>query len=93
MIMRLKGVVILLLLPFAAFASVKSEVIYPKNSAEDTDGVLSKKYWQMWEAEMPKIDADIEKYRKADAEVKLENADPNSLVKIDQISSEFAARK
>lgn len=42
---------------------------------------------------MSKIDADIEKYRKADTEVKLENADPNSLVKIDQISSEFAARK
>lgn len=89
MITKLKTVSILLLFPLAAFASVKNEVIYPKNSAEDTDGILSKKYWQMWEAEMPKIDADIEKYRKADAEVKLENADPNSPVKIDQITSDF----
>ena len=89
MINRLKNIVILSLLPFAALASVRNEVVYPKNSSEDTDGVLSKKYWQLWEAEMPKIDADIEKYRKADAEVKLENVALNSLVKIDQISSDF----
>lgn len=89
MIKGLKNIVILSLLPFAALASVRNEVVYPKNSAEDTDGILSKKYWQLWEAEMPKIDADIEKYRKADAEVKLENIAPNSLVKVNQISSDF----
>ena len=65
------------------------DIIYPKCAAEDTGNVLSEKYWKAWEAEMPRIDADIEKYRKSDAEVKLENPDPNSFVKIEQIKSEF----
>lgn len=65
------------------------EVVYPKCAAEDTGNVLSEKYWKAWEAEMARIDADIEKYRKSDAEVKLENPDTNSFVKIEQIKSEF----
>lgn len=86
---RIKSLVILCSLPLAAFGATVDECIYPKNSAEDTEGILSKKYWQQWEAEMPKIDADIEKYRKADAEVKLEDVAPNSVVKINQTTSDF----
>ena len=36
------------------------DIIYPKCAAEDTGNVLSEKYWKAWEAEMPRIDADIE---------------------------------
>ncbi len=62
---------------------------YPRTRDEDKDGIFSDKYWSIWEAEMPRIDADIEKYRKADAIVKLDDVLENSDVKIRQISSDF----
>ena len=57
--------------------------------------VMSEKYWSYWnEAVQAKIDADIEKYRKADIEVKIggegEDAVPvGTEVKVEQISSAF----
>ena len=63
--------------------------IYPKNRAEDKDGILTDKYWSYWEAVMPQIDADIEKYRKADVEIKLDDVAPNSDIKVKQLTSDF----
>ena len=57
--------------------------------------VMSKKYWDAWnDAAQAKIDADIEKYRKADCEVKIggegEEAVPaGTEVAVEQISSAF----
>ena len=57
--------------------------------------VMSKKYWDAWnDAAQAKIDADIEKYRKADCEVKIggegEAAVPaGTEVSVEQISSAF----
>ena len=57
--------------------------------------VMSEKYWSYWnEAVQAKIDADIEKYRKADVEVKIggegEDAVPvGTEVKVELISSAF----
>lgn len=51
--------------------------------------VMSKKYWEQWNDDaQKKIDADIEKYRKADASIVLDIPD-GTAVKVDQISSAF----
>ncbi len=62
---------------------------YPKTRAEDNEGVLTDKYWSYWETAMPQIDTDIEKYRKADAEVNLGELAPDSEVKVKQLTSDF----
>ena len=52
----------------AAFA--QSQPIFPRSQAEDTKGYMSEAYWKIWNAEeQARIDADIEKYRKADGEL------------------------
>ena len=72
----------------AAFA--QSQPIFPRSQAEDTKGYMSEAYWKIWNAEeQARIDADIEKYRKADGELVLENLGRNKSVKIEQISHEF----
>ena len=52
--------------------------------------VMSDEFYQIWNEDVQKaIDERIEKYRKADAEVKLENVKPGTDVKVEQISHEF----
>ena len=51
--------------------------------------VMSDRYWAIWNDEVQaKIDADIEKYRKADAAVEVD-APAGTEVKVEQISSAF----
>ena len=51
--------------------------------------VMSEKYWAVWNDEaQARIDADIEKYRKADAVVELE-APAGTVVKVEQLSHAF----
>ncbi len=53
-------------------------------------GVMSEQYWNYWNDDIQKeIDARIEKYRKSDAELTLKDVKPGSIVKIQQVSSEF----
>ena len=64
--------------------------VFPRSQAEDKNGYMSEKYWSDWnEKEQAQIDADIEKYRKADGELVLENIGRNRDVKVEQISHEF----
>ena len=52
--------------------------------------VMSDAYWQMWNDEVQqKIDHAIEKYRKADASVKLEDVPAGTEVRIEQVSHQF----
>ncbi len=53
--------------------------------------VMNEKYWQIWnDAEQAKIDADIEKYRKADCKVILEGEVPaGTEVKVEQLTHAF----
>ena len=51
--------------------------------------VMSDKYWEIWNDEVQaRIDADIEKYRKADAAVEID-APEGTEVKVEQVSSTF----
>ena len=77
---------------FALFAGgfAHAQYTFPRSHAEDTKGYMSEAYWKLWnEEEQARIDADIEKYRKADGEIILKDIRPNSKVKIEQISHEF----
>lgn len=56
----------------------------------DTRNVMSTAYWELWNPEVQKkIDADIEKYRKANAVLKFEDLEEGSEIRIEQISQDF----
>ena len=70
--------------------SVQAQIQFPRSQAEDTKGYMSEAYWKLWNPEeQARIDADIEKYRKADGEFSVVDIKRNSEVKIEQISHEF----
>ncbi len=70
----------------SAFCSVR----IPKNAAEDTDKIMSQKYWDVWNPEVQKkIDEDIEANRKADATVNVGKIKDGTDVAIEQISHDF----
>ncbi|MBR2032339.1 MAG: endo-1,4-beta-xylanase [Alistipes sp.] len=63
---------------------------FPRSFTEDKRGYMSEAYWKHWnEEEQAQIDADIEKYRKADAKLEIKDLGRNRKVKIEQISHEF----
>lgn len=66
----------------AAFVSV--------GSAADPESPMSEQYWEYWNDDVQKeIDERIEKYRKADCEFQLDDVKEGSVVKVEQISSDF----
>ena len=77
----------------------KSAQELPKNSAQETlqnsaqelpREVMSEKYWSFWnETAQKKIDADIEKNRKADAVLTLENVQPGTEIYVEQKTHDF----
>lgn len=71
-------------------ANVHAQVRIPKNAAEDTEGIMSEAYWAMWNPEEQKrIDEDIEKYRKADAVLRLGKVRKGTSVKVEQMDHGF----
>ena len=63
----------------AASAALAGTQKFPRSEAEDTDKLMSKEYWAIWNPEVQKkIDAEIEKNRKADAVVNLGEAAPTA---------------
>ena len=58
--------------------------------AQEKSPVMSEAYYKTWNDSLQNaIDANIEKYRKADAELILENVKPGSVVTVEQLSSDF----
>ena len=77
---------------FAIFAGgiAQAQQTVPRSLAEDTKGYMSKEYWSYWnDEEQARIDADIEKYRKADGEFVIENLGRKRDVRIEQVEHEF----
>ena len=82
----------ILAMAFAIFAGgiAQAQQTFPRSLAEDTKGYMSKEYWSYWnDEEQARIDADIEKYRKADGELVIENLGRKRDVKIEQVEHEF----
>lgn len=72
-------------------ATTHAQIIIPKNASEDTQGIMSEAYWQMWnDEEQARIDADIEANRKADAVFTTGKIKKGTTVKVEQIKSSFA---
>lgn len=85
-----KNILTLALALIVGGIAMAQEPQFPRSAAEDTKGYMSAEYWKIWNAEeQARIDADIEKYRKADGELKLENIGRKRDVKIEQIEHEF----
>ena len=73
---------------YKAMLNARQEV--PTTQKEDKEGIMSDAYWKRWDKKVQKkIDADIEKNRKADAVVDIPDAKPGTTVKIRQITSDF----
>lgn len=84
------GKTVLVMLAVMAVCAVRAEVKIPRSAAEDTDKVMSEKYWSYWNDDVQKkIDADIEANRKADASLKLDGAAKGTKVSVEQISHDF----
>ena len=63
---------------------------FPRTAAEDSEKIMSDQYWSYWTPEaQAKIDADIEKNRKADAQFAVGDIAPDTKVSVEQISSDF----
>lgn len=76
----------LALLPVA----VQAQVAIPHNASDDVNHVMSDVYWSLWnDSVQAKMDADIERYRKADATLMLPGVKKGTAVKVQQISSDF----
>ena len=66
------------------------EYKFPRSAAEDTEKIMSEQYWSYWNEEaQARIDADIEKNRKGDATLTLENIAKGSEVVVEQLTSDF----
>ena len=73
-----------------AITASAQQASFPRSQAEDTKGYMSEAYWKIWNnEEQARIDADIEKYRKANGELIIKDLGRKRDVKIEQISHEF----
>ena len=78
-----------LTLSFASLASAV-DIKIPRNASEDTDKIMTQKYWDIWNDDVQKkIDADIEANRKADACVNIGKIKDGTEVVVEQISHDF----
>ena len=75
---------------FAAGTTLPAQVTIPHTAEEDVNHVMSAAYWNQWdEKTQAAIDADIERYRKADATVKVPGLKAGSTVHIQQTKHAF----
>ena len=63
---------------------------FPTSLQEDKEQIMSEAYWKIWNPKVQKqIDRDIEKNRKANGVLNLEEAAPGTEVEIKQVSHDF----
>ena len=70
--------------------SVAQQKKIPTRASEDVENFMSKEYWQIWnDKEQERIDKDIDLYRKADGSFQVGKIKKGTLVKVEQVKSEF----
>ncbi len=63
---------------------------FPKSAEEDKNKIMGDAYWNLWNPQLQsQIDANIERYRKAEGEILLIDVVPESDVQIEQLSHDF----
>lgn len=66
------------------------DIKIPSRGSEDSENIMSAGYWEIWnDAEQERIDKDIDLYRKADGVFKIGKVKKGTLVKVEQVKSEF----
>ncbi len=85
-----KNIYALAALVCTAAIAASAEHTFPKSEAEDSEKLMSKEYWAIWNPDVQrKIDENIEKNRKADAVVNLGEPAPDGDVKVEQLTHDF----
>lgn len=87
----MKKLIIVLMVFFIAISSAAQQMFnFPKSQQEDKTNIMSEAYWEIWNPDVQaQIDADIEKNRKANGFIHLENVRNGTEVRIEQISHDF----
>ena len=84
-----KVLLVLIIYHLSLITSTAQNAI-PLSEADDTAHIMGEGYWKLWNAGVQRrIDADIERNRKADATLRLGDVKRNSLVEIRQVKSTF----
>ena len=66
---------------------VAAQQSFPISQKEDKEQIMSEAYWKIWNPSVQKqIDQDIEKYRKANGVIYLDDAAAGTPVQIKQVS-------
>lgn len=82
--------VALFLFILCSLGRVVAQYGIPLSEADDTARIMGKGYWQLWNEDVQRrIDADIERYRKAVAVIALGDVKKNSVVEVRQVKSAF----
>ena len=69
---------------------VAAQQSFPTSQQEDKEQIMSEAYWKIWNPSVQKqIDQDIEKYRKANGVIYLDDAAAGTPVQIKQVSHDF----
>ena len=75
---------------FAMLLGGMSGLQAQETTYENAKKAMTEGYWKVWNADVQsKIDSDIEKFRKATAEVNISNAEQRTIVHVEQISHDF----
>ena len=87
---RMNRLVLSFIIFHLSFSGVAAQVHIPLSEADDTAHVMGKGYWLLWNEDVQRrIDADIERNRKADAIIRLDDVKKESLVEVRQVKSCF----
>lgn len=71
-------------------ATFHAQISIPHHAADDVGHVMSDLYWSLWnDSVQNKIDADIDRYRKADAFISLPCVKKGTKVHVQQLTSDF----
>ncbi len=88
--MKLKLGILLLFVSIGILAKAKELEKQFSGEPGKKSSVMSEAYWKLWNPKVQaKIDNDIEKYRKADALLKLGDLPAGTAIKVEQISHDF----
>lgn len=80
------------LIAFACYsaAQLPAKTSVAKATTSKSNSVMSDAYWKIWNPEVQtKIDNDIDKFRKADAVLKLNGLPAGTAIKVEQVSHDF----
>lgn len=85
----MKNIIVCIALALS-FSAVHAQMMIPRSAKQDNEHIMSEAYWKLWNPKVQaRIDADIDRYRKADAVITLQDVADGTSVEVKQVSSDF----